>query len=137
VDCPIELEVRFKKAPARKRKKVTSEDESGASVEEGAFLAKIANLGQTNNTDDESTQESEDSNKWLLPVVSETKIISKNEIECYATTAKLLNPSKPRKTDEKSTISLAWIQTKKDSNRGKHFKSDCAFYLTLDVRPLL
>jgi len=26
------------------------------------------------------------------------------------------------KTDDKSTISLAWIQTKKDSNKGKHFK---------------
>jgi hypothetical protein len=63
VDCPIEPEVRFKKGPARKRKKVTSEDESGASVEEGAFLAKIANFGQTNNTDDESTQESEDSSE--------------------------------------------------------------------------
>jgi hypothetical protein len=63
VDSSIEPEVRFKKAPARKRKKVTSEDESGASFKEGAFLAKIANLGQTNNTDDESTQESEDSNE--------------------------------------------------------------------------
>jgi hypothetical protein len=26
------------------------------------------------------------------------------------------------KTDDKSTISLAWIQTKKDSNKGEHFK---------------
>jgi hypothetical protein len=26
------------------------------------------------------------------------------------------------KTDDKSTISLAWIQTKKNSNKGKHFK---------------
>jgi hypothetical protein len=63
VDCPIEPEVRFKKAPTRKKKKITSEDESGASVEEGAFLAKIANLGQTINTDDESTAESEDLNE--------------------------------------------------------------------------
>jgi hypothetical protein len=63
VDCPIEPEVRFKKSPARRRKKVTSEDESGVSVEEGAFLAKITNLRQTSNTDDESTQESEDLNE--------------------------------------------------------------------------
>jgi hypothetical protein len=63
VDCRIEPEVRFNKAPTRKRRKITSEDESGASVKEGAFLAKIANLGQTINTDDESTVESEDSNE--------------------------------------------------------------------------
>jgi hypothetical protein len=63
VDCPIEPEVRFEKSLTRKRRKITSEDKSGASVEEGAFLAKIANLGQTNNTDDESTQESEDSSE--------------------------------------------------------------------------
>jgi hypothetical protein len=50
------------KTPKRKRRKVTSEDESSASVEEGAFRKKIVNLGQTIDTEDESTVESEDSN---------------------------------------------------------------------------
>ena len=59
VDCPIEPEVRFAKAPNSKKRKVTSDEESGASAEEGAFLKKIANLGQ--NIDDESTVESEES----------------------------------------------------------------------------
>jgi hypothetical protein len=54
VDCPIEPEVIFK-TPKRKRRKVTSKDESSASVEEGAFKKKIANLGQTIDTKDEST----------------------------------------------------------------------------------
>jgi hypothetical protein len=44
---------------------------------------------------------------------SEPTVISKNTSECYTTTAKILNPNKPMKTDDKSTISLAWIRTKK------------------------
>jgi hypothetical protein len=60
VDCPIEPEVSFK-TPKHKRRKVTSKEESSASVEEGAFRKKIANLGQTIDIEDESTIESEDS----------------------------------------------------------------------------
>jgi hypothetical protein len=60
VDCPIEPDVSFK-TPKHKRRKVTSEEESSASVEEGAFRQKIANLGQIVDTEDESTVESEDS----------------------------------------------------------------------------
>jgi hypothetical protein len=59
VDCPIEPEVSFK-MPKHKRRKVTSDDESSSSVEEGAFRQKIANLGQIID-EDESTEESEDS----------------------------------------------------------------------------
>jgi hypothetical protein len=59
VDCPIELEVSFK-MPKHKRRKVTSDDESSARVEEGAFRQKIAKLGQIID-EDESTEESDDS----------------------------------------------------------------------------
>jgi hypothetical protein len=59
VDCAIVPEVSFK-MPKHKRRKVTSEEKSSASVEEGAFRQKIANLGQIIDTEDESTVESED-----------------------------------------------------------------------------
>jgi hypothetical protein len=59
VDCPIEPEVSFK-MPKHKRRKVTSDEESSASVEEGTFRQKIANLGQVLNKD-ESTEESDNS----------------------------------------------------------------------------
>jgi hypothetical protein len=61
VDCPIEPEVSFK-TPKHRRRKVISEEESSASVDEGAFRQKIAALGQIMDIDDESTVESEDSN---------------------------------------------------------------------------
>jgi hypothetical protein len=60
VYCPIVPEVSFE-TNKRKRRKVTSEEESSASVEEGAFRKKIANLGQIIDSEDESTVESEDS----------------------------------------------------------------------------
>jgi hypothetical protein len=59
VDCPIEQEVSFK-MPKHKRRKVTSDEESSASFEEGAFRQKIANLGQALD-EDESTEEFDDS----------------------------------------------------------------------------
>jgi hypothetical protein len=59
VDFPIEPEVSFK-MPRNKRRKVTSDKESSASVEEGAFRQKITNLGQVFD-EDESTEESDDS----------------------------------------------------------------------------
>jgi hypothetical protein len=60
VDCPIEPEVSFKMPKHKRRKKVTSEKESSASVEEGAFRQKIANLGQVLD-EDEFTEESDNS----------------------------------------------------------------------------
>jgi hypothetical protein len=60
IDCPIEPEVSFRMPKQHKMRKVTSDEESSASVEEGAFRQKIANLGQVLD-EDESTEESDDS----------------------------------------------------------------------------
>jgi hypothetical protein len=46
--------------PKRKKRRVSHEEQSTTSTEEQAFKDKIANLGQTNETSDESTVSSED-----------------------------------------------------------------------------
>jgi hypothetical protein len=55
VDCPIET------IPKRKKRKVSNDALSSLSDEEKAFKNKIANLGQTIETTDESTVSSEES----------------------------------------------------------------------------
>jgi hypothetical protein len=54
VKCPVQ------DTPKRKRRKVFYEEQSTASTKAKAFKDKIANLGQTNETSDESTVSSED-----------------------------------------------------------------------------
>jgi hypothetical protein len=55
VECLVE------DIPKRKRRKVTIDDQSTEITEEKAFKDKIANLGRTNETSDESTVSSKES----------------------------------------------------------------------------
>jgi hypothetical protein len=54
------VECRVEDIPKRKKRKVSNDEQSTASTEEKAFKDKIANLGQMNETSDESTGSSED-----------------------------------------------------------------------------
>lgn len=50
------------------------------------------------------------------------KFNSKNQFECYTTTAHLVHNKKKRKTQHMSSISLGWLHTRKGSTKAKHLK---------------
>ena len=118
-------------SPKKRRVEASDSDSEGSSVRSQNNINKIMKftkrnvgeaevsqlaewldkLGQVENSDSSSGEDSE----WRLPVEPiVNKIISK-KIECYASTAKIVNPTNRQPQSSFSTITLGYVHSKRGS----------------------